>query len=97
MLEEYLDKLFGELDLNENHCMLFYYLSMFSVFAIAIVLGRFSLILFSLIKTGNAFMAMTIAFFVFLILMVYFIVYYSYRVSYSICKKVLKDNMSKQL
>jgi hypothetical protein len=94
MVDEYLDKLFGELDLNENHCMLFYYLSMFSVFAIAIVLGRFSLILFSLFKSGNAFVALAVAFMMCLVMVVYLIVYYSYRVSYSICKKVLKNNMS---
>jgi hypothetical protein len=89
-VDETLENWFGVMDLTENHCRIWYYLSMITVFLMAFSVGRFSMSLFEIASKG------TMKLFVFVLIMavlslgLYYFIYYLYRIQYAMCVKSAK-------
>lgn len=90
-LDDFLDKYFGALPLTKSHCELFYYLAMLIVFVGAFAIGgSLYTVYLKRNEKGKAFAFFSMLSVSFMALM-YWYVYYLYRILYSMCIRTVKD------
>jgi|DEB0MinimDraft_10_1074344.scaffolds.fasta_scaffold618567_1 hypothetical protein len=90
-MEATLERLFGELDLQENHCMVFYYMSVFMLMFAAFLFGRGSMQLF---QEKRDYMKW---FFLFVLTVgTYYLIYFIYRIMFTMCVRTARLGAKQQ-
>ena len=84
-VDKTLDDWFGPLEITQNHCLIFYYLSIFVFVIMAFSIGRYSLVLFDLSSKENWKVLLQLLLIVLFVVSTQYVVYYFYRIMYSMC------------
>ena len=90
-IDQTLDNWFGPLDITQNDCLLFYYLSIFVFVVLALYVGRYSFILFDLSSKGKWNVVLRLLLVLILLSASQYVVYYFYRIMYSMCLRTVKS------
>lgn len=88
-IDQTLDNWFGPLEITQNHCLLFYYLSVFVFVIMAFSIGRYSLVLFDLSSKENWKVMLKLFLITLIMIASQYVVYYFYRIMYSMCLRTV--------
>ena len=86
-IDQTLDQYFGPMEIQEHHCMLFYYLSVFIVIMLTIFIGQLAMNIFRMAKQSRWMVVLQLLFVGALICVTQIFIYYIYRILYSMCLK----------
>ena len=86
-IDQTLDQYFGPMEIQERHCMLFYYLSVFIVIMLTIFIGQLAMNIFRMAKQSRWMVVLQLLFIGVLISVSQIFIYYIYRILYSMCLK----------